>query len=161
MKTKKNDHIISVCITGDMDYLKIENIEDCLVPIFTISRKYNAYTTKLVAAKAAQGYRGRLEHMLKEWHEIFIYGDVHPSFCGSMAEKIDWLEKGKQIYHETLRIISIGLRAPYMCHNQNTFLAPIATGFTCDSSCARNEYNSGLSVLNRCFSEVSYPETWN
>ncbi len=148
MNTKQNNKPVSVCITGDIDYFKIETIEGCLLPFFKVLDKFNLKITFPITAKAVRDYPERAEYILKRGHEIAIHGDLHQPFSGTIEEQTERLEKAKQVFHDILGIVPKGFRAPQLKHNENTYFALINSGFLYDSSQARNEIITRIPFIN-------------
>lgn len=149
MGTSKQNMMVTVCITGDIDYFEIETVEGCLEPLFNVLQKHQAKMTIPITAKAVKDYPERAEFILKQGHEVAIHGDIHQPFYGSVEEQVSRLEKAKQIFKDVLGFIPTGFRAPRMQHDKNTYLALIRTGFLYDSSQARNEVLLRLPFINK------------
>jgi len=130
---------LTVCISGDIDSFESESVEECLEPYFKILGQYQVKVSTHITAKAVEDYPERAKFILKQGHEVAIHGDVHQPFYGSVEEQISRLEKAKSVFNNILGFIPIGFRAPWLQHNQNTYLALIKTGFLYDSSQARLE----------------------
>ena len=82
MESFKIDNGLIVCITGDIDYFRVETIER-LEPYLSLLDRYGVKATFFVTAKAAEEYPERVEYILKNDHLIEGHGDVHEGFYES------------------------------------------------------------------------------
>src|SRR3990172_5447846 len=155
MNDSKQNNMVTVCLTGDIDYFETETLEGCLEPLFKILRKYQAKMTLPTTAKAVADYPERAKFVLDQGHEIAVHGDVHEAFFGPLEEQIDRLEKAKQIFNDILGIVPNGFRAPRLQHDENTYLALIKTGFLYDSSQSRREVMPQLPFINKFSRDLS------
>lgn len=150
MNTGQSKKVVSICITGDIDYFETETVEGCLSPLFEILKRYNVKMTIPITAKAVKDFPERAQYVLEQGHEVAVHGDVHLPFYGPVEEQVERLEKAKRIFRDILGFTPSGFRAPQLRHDGNTYLALIRAGFLYDSSRARNDVLFISPLINRC-----------
>ena len=175
----------TVCITGDIDYGKLED-KNCLSSYFAILNKFDIKMTIPVTAEAVKDYPERIRYIIKYGHEIAGHGDVHTAFYGSTHDQIKRLQSMIDIIYEILEAVSqfkittkrspqraldwkisirfrkisnygtaslgvkiMGFRAPWLQHNENTYVALGGVGLMYDSSMVKNELMFGSPTLRR------------
>jgi len=138
----------SICITGDIDYGKLED-KKCLESYFAILNKFNVKMTIPVTAEAVENYPERIRYILKCGHEIAGHGDVHKAFYGSIQDQIKRLQYMSDTIYEILGVKIKGFRAPWLQHNENTYTALGEVGLIYDSSLLRNDLIFVSSTLRK------------
>lgn len=127
-----------VCVTGDIDYFRVETIER-LEPYLSLLDRYGVKATFFVTARAAEEYPERAEHILKRDHLVEGHGDVHKGFYESESVQIDRLNAMKRVFSKVFDLEIEGFRAPWYKHNPATYLAVDRAGLRYDCSKKRFE----------------------
>ena len=158
MKSPKIDNNLVVCITGDIDYFKVETIER-LEPYLSVLDKYGVRATFFVTAKGAEDYPERVEYILKKNHVIEGHGDVHKAFYESEIIQIDRLNAMKTTFSHIFDLDIEGFRAPWYKHNSSTYLAVDKAGLKYDCSKKRFEiaFKGIPFVQKRYMYTMTYP----
>lgn len=138
----------TVCITGDIDYGKLED-KKCLDSYFAILNKFNIRMTIPVTAEAVKDYPERIRYIIKYGHEIAGHGDVHTAFYGSIHDQIKRLLSMIDTIYEILGVKITGFRAPWLQHNEDTYVAVAEVGLTYDSSRTKDELMYGSPTLRK------------
>lgn len=160
MKSSDNDNNLVVCITGDIDYFRVETIER-LDPYLSVLDKYGIQATFFVTAKAAEEYPERVEYVLKRNHLIEGHGDIHKGFYESEPIQIDRLNAMKKVFSQIFDLNIEGFRAPWYKHNNTTYLAVDQVGLKYDCSKKRFEiaFKGIPFVQKRYMYTKTYPYT--
>ncbi|HOB43287.1 MAG: polysaccharide deacetylase family protein [Candidatus Methanoculleus thermohydrogenotrophicum] len=127
-----------VCVTGDIDYFRVETIER-LEPYLSLLDRYGVKATFFVTARAAEEYPERAEYILKRDHLVEGHGDVHKGFYESESVQIDRLNAMKRVFSKVFDLEIEGFRAPWYKHNPATYLAVDRAGLRYDCSKKRFE----------------------
>jgi peptidoglycan/xylan/chitin deacetylase (PgdA/CDA1 family) len=158
MESLEIDNDLVVCITGDIDYFRVETIER-LEPYLSLLDRYGVKATFFVTAKAAEEYPERVEYILKNDHLVEGHGDVHEEFYGSEPIQIDRLNAMKSVFSQVFDLEIEGFRAPWYKHNRTTYLAVDRAGLKYDCSKKRFEiaFKGIPFVQKRYMDMVTYP----